>query len=364
MSNSFSVYHVFNARQAHLVPGFISQFQEIGQQYGIPTYFVLCNYSQDRYGQYKKLIEQIGADRFELIEDKWGVFIRKFNRLTGNRRNKFIVHGICIKLWMSLSTVFAARAGMFSWVCWGSGIEDKGLLQNVLKTRLYNSFNKINCLMSCDRNDLGKRFKVTDRAHLIPYVSNYNLQELSHITPYFPQDKLNILIGHRASPYLNHLAIMQQISRYADKDIRVICFLNYGSDDQRYIQQVKDTGKALFGEKFVPVTTMLTKDEYEGVMKSVNITLIAGKTQAGLGAIYRTLLYKGTIFLDAAGKNLEWLNYMKVRAARIDDLPAYSFEDFVNVVNEQQKNENQRTFLAFVDKKRLSDKWRDFIVAD
>lgn len=364
MSNSFAVYHVFNAHQVHLVPGFISQFQEIGQQYGIPTYFVLCNYSPDRYAQYKKLIEQIGADRFEFIEDKWGAFIRKFNRLTGNRKNKFIVHGVCIKLWMSLCTVFAARAKRFSWVCWGSGIEDKGLLQNVLKTRLYNSFNKINCLMSCDRNDLGARFKVTDRAHVIPYVSNYNLQELSHIAPYFPQDKVNILIGHRASPYLNHLGIMQQLSRFAGENIRVICFLNYGSDDQRYIRQVTESGKALFGDKFVPIDTLLTKEQYEGVMKSINITLIAGKGQAGLGAIYRTVLYKGAVFLDAGGKNLEWLTYMNVQAARIDDLPAYSFEDLVNIMDEQQKEENQRTFLAFVDKKKLSDKWRDFIVAD
>jgi|GEM_PF-1488901 hypothetical protein len=363
-NNDRLVYHIFNARQIHLVPGFIAQFRDIGLRFGIPTRFVLCSYSPDVYEKYKKLIDEIGADKFELIEDSWGTLLARMNRILGNRNSKFIIHGIVLKLWYLLSTLYTYQARRFSWVCWGSGIEEKGALQHIMKKRLYNSFNKINCLMSSDKNDLMARFRVNGKAHLIPYVSNYDLKELDHIAPYFNADKVNILVGHRATPYLNHVALLQQLSSYADRDIRVICFLNYGSDDQQYIRRVLEAGVAMFGDKFVPITKLLSRDEYEGVMKSVDVTLIAGKGQAGLGAIYRTILYKGSVFLDGDGKNMEWLQYMHVKACRIEDLPRYSFEEFVTVINEQQKLENQQTFLEFVDKKRLLDQWKDFIVMD
>lgn len=363
-NNDRLVYHIFNARQIHLVPGFIAQFRDIGARFGIPTRFVLCSYSQDLYDKYKKLMDEIGADKFELIEDSWSALLSRMSRMLSNRNNKFIIHGIVLKLWYLLSTVYTHHARRFSWVCWGSGIEEGGALQAVLKRRLYNAFSKINCLMSSDKNDLKARFRVGGKAHLIPYVSNYDLNELDHIAPYFDADKLNILVGHRATPYLNHVTLLQQLCSYADKNIRVICFLNYGSDDKQYIRRVMEAGIAMFGGKFVPITKLLSKDEYEGVMKSVDVTLIAGKGQAGLGAIYRTILYKGTLFLDDDGKNMEWLRYMNVKACRIEDLPRYSFEEFVSVIDEQQKLENQQTFLEFVDKKRLLDQWKDFIVMD
>jgi hypothetical protein len=97
-------------------------------------------------------------------------------------------------------------------------------------------------------------------------------------------------------------------------------------------------------------------------MKSINISLIAGRKQAGLGAIYRTILYKGTVFLDNNGKNMEWLKYINVQAASIDDIPHYSFEEFISVVNAQQKEENQQRFLQFVNKERLLNEWKDFIL--
>jgi hypothetical protein len=363
-NNERLVYHIFNARQVHLVPGFIAQFRDIGARYNIPTRFILCSYSPDIYDKYKKLIDEIGPDNFELIEDSWSMLLSRMHRLLGNRNSKFIIHGIVLKLWYLLSTLLTPHTRRFSWVCWGSGIEEKGVLQNIFKRRLYNSFSKINCLMSSDKNDLKARFKVDGKAHLIPYVSNYDLKELDHIPRYFNGDKVNVLVGHRATPYLNHIALLQQLSGYADKNIRVICFLNYGSDDKQYIRRVMETGITMFGDKFVPVTKLLTKDEWEGVMKSIDVTLIAGKGQAGLGSIYRTILYKGAVFLDGDGKNMEWLRYMRIKACRIEDLPRYSFEEFVAVIDEQQKLENQRMFLEFVDKKRLLDQWKDFIVMD
>lgn len=363
-NNDRLVYHIFNARQIHLVPGFIAQFRDIGARFGIPTRFVLCSYSPDLYEKYKKLINEIGAGKFELIEDSWATLLSRMNRMLSDRKSKFIIHGIVLKLWYLLSTVYTHHAGRFSWVCWGSGIEEKGALQNVLKRRLYNSFSKINCLMSSDKNELMARFRVNGKAHLIPYVSNYDLKELDYIAPYFNRDKVNILVGHRATPFLNHEALLQQLSRYADRNVRVICFLNYGSDDKRYIRRVMDLGIALFGEKFVPVTQLLSKEEYEGVMKSLDFTLIAGRGQAGLGAIYRTILYRGTVCLDGSGKNMEWLRYLNIKACRIEDLPRYSFEEFVSVIDEQDKLDNQQTFLEFVDKKRLLDQWKDFIVMD
>jgi hypothetical protein len=361
-NNERLVYHIFNARQVHLVPGFIAQFRDISARFGIPTRYVLCNYSPALYEKYKKLIDEIGADKFEFIEDSWSRMIYRMNRMLGNKNSKFIIHGIILKIWYLLPTIYTHHARRFSWVCWGAGIAEKGRLETVLKRRLYNSFGKINCLMSGDKHDLKTKFKVKDRTHLIPYVSNYNLQELEHIRPFFSQDKVNILVGHRATDYLNHLKLLQQLSSYAEEEIRIVCFLNYGSDDKEYIKQVIDLGESLFREKFVPITKLLSKEEYEGVMKSINISLIAGRKQAGLGAIYRTILYKGTVFLDNNGKNMEWLKYINVQAASIDDIPHYSFEEFISVVNAQQKEENQQRFLQFVNKERLLNEWKDFIL--
>lgn len=124
----------------------------------------------------------------------------------------------------------------------------------------------------------------------------------------------DILVGNSATPENNHLDVFERLTRQDLGDSRLITPLSYGSPEYR--DEVVRRGKALFGDRFVPLVTPLPLDEYHNVMASCSVVLMGHFRQQGLGNILRALWQGAHVVLDP--KN-PVKRYLKSRGVAVHD---------------------------------------------
>ncbi len=93
----------------------------------------------------------------------------------------------------------------------------------------------------------------------------------------------NIVLGNSASMFNNHLDGLNHLKNHFDSELidKIICPLSY-SGTVKYIAKVKSYGKALFGDKFMPLVAFLTKEEYFKLMQNVDFAVYYNiRSQAG-----------------------------------------------------------------------------------
>ena len=124
--------------------------------------------------------------------------------------------------------------------------------------------------------------------------SRYNPGLITDIRPYVgqrvPHTSLNILVGNSATPTNRHTEVFALLKKYADRDIKVFVALSYG--DEQYRESVIEQGKKIFGDKFYPLTTFVSKDEYARFLTSIDVGIFANDRQQAMGNIV-ALLYAG-----------------------------------------------------------------------
>lgn len=92
---------------------------------------------------------------------------------------------------------------------------------------------------------------------------------------------LNILVGNSADPSNNHIETLQKLMPYKDEEIKIYVPLSYG--DQQHAQRVIKQGKEWFGEKFIPVTSFISFDEYIFFLKNIDIAIFNHERQQAMG---------------------------------------------------------------------------------
>ncbi len=96
------------------------------------------------------------------------------------------------------------------------------------------------------------------------------------IRPEVNQEKkvLRIQIGHSADPRNKHLEVFGLLEKYKD-NIEITCPLVYGYDDYR--EEVMRRGVEIFGQKFKPMTELVSVDEYSRFLSSIDVAIFPHK---------------------------------------------------------------------------------------
>ena len=95
----------------------------------------------------------------------------------------------------------------------------------------------------------------------------------------------NILLGNSGGDTNNHidvLSLLYNVTGGKLGDIKIICPLSYGGKKD-YIDKVIKTGRNLFGDSFVPLTSFLPLDEYNSLVQSCSSVLMGHLRQAAVG---------------------------------------------------------------------------------
>lgn len=129
---------------------------------------------------------------------------------------------------------------------------------------------------------------------------------------------LNILVGNSADPSNNHITSLEKLLPYKEDDIRIFVPLSYG--DQGHAKKVIETGRAWFGEKFVPLTSFMLLDEYLKFLKSLDIAIFNHQRQQAMGNTITLLGMGKTVFMRSDVNQWHFLKGLGIKLNDVEKL--------------------------------------------
>jgi len=173
------------------------------------------------------------------------------------------------------------------------------------------------------------------------YPSNlykkYDLQPKVHTT-------LNIQVGNSAHPTNNHLEVFERLKPYKEQNLKIYAPLSYGQ--QAYAQEVMEAGRALFGDKFIPLTDFMPFEDYLMWQADIDIAIFAHKRQQAMGNIITLLGLGKKVYMRS--DITPWQLFSSIGVKLFD------FEHFDIVpIDELTRSENRRRIKLYFSKEGL-----------
>jgi dTDP-N-acetylfucosamine:lipid II N-acetylfucosaminyltransferase len=110
------------------------------------------------------------------------------------------------------------------------------------------------------------------------YPSNVFVEKPEQATE---DDHFNILIGNSADPSNNHIDVFNRLRGGLPENARIYCPLSYGNAG--YAREVIVEGKAIFGDKFKPMTDFMAFRKYLEFLSSIDVAIFDHNRQQAFG---------------------------------------------------------------------------------
>ena len=155
-----------------------------------------------------------------------------------------------------------------------------------------------------------------------------------------------VQIGNSATKTNRHIAILRQLSKFKNENIKIFAPLSYG--DPIYAKAVIKEGKRIFGKKFVGITGFIKEAEYYQFLNNMDISIFDINRQQALGNIF-SLLYLGKkVFLK---DNSVLAHYFRTENHCIintmHEIEQMAFEEFIKFPEEYQVSNEDRLVQMF-----------------
>lgn len=211
---------------------------------------------------------------------------------------KIIIHGLFSPHLVLLLYLQPWLLKKCYWCIWGGDLYYHIMRKKTVKSDAYEYLRKsvikrIGGLITHVEGDyeLAKKWYGAKGKYYYSFMYPSNLyKELNIIRREDFNETIVIQLGNSADPSNNHLEVLDKLQRYTDMDIEIICPLSYG--DKAYAEEVINKGKAIFGDKFIPLTEFMPFDEYLEILAKIDIAIFNHKRQQAMGNI-TTLLGLG-----------------------------------------------------------------------
>lgn len=339
----------------------MQMFNNIGQTKPI---FVLYKYSDSYEKKYKSFFTNNDYKILPLENEKdlITLILSKIYRSD----IVFVIHGMNY-ISFTLSFCVPFRRCNFNWVCWGSGVVKhannnlRGISYNFFKRIIYNSLDKINCLLLSDATLLKEKHMIKTKISLIPYPETVDDSIFAAIPKYFNDGACNILVGNHAGSGNNHKELLNKLIKFKNENIRIVVPLNYGNKNKKYIESVIEYGQELFDSKFYPIIKLLPFNDYLALMKSIDVTIIDTIKQTGLAAIYYTIRSNGLVILKRNGHNVLWMNYLGIKVKTTEFLDEAKKIEDLSPFDQEQLISNKKKLVLFFDKSKIYNEWFHFM---
>ena len=243
---------------------------------------------------------------------------------------QFIFHGMFDRhLWPRLA--FSGLPTRCSWVCWGAELYEHGAENKTIKRRIAHFFHrklvrKFNRVFALNRGDgeLIQKLIVKRNVNSLAYP----LIDSTAVTRSKVDSKVKVLIGNSANTSNDHEAILRSLADFSNREIEVIAPLNYAGSDE-YVAAITKLGEDIFADKFVPITNMLDKTEYDQLLADVDIAIFAHQRQQGLYVVYSMMKYGKKMYMRRNVSSFTELNDKGFTLFDFEEIKNQSFEQFV-----------------------------------
>jgi len=257
-------------------------------------FFILCSKNKD----IQKFQNAVTKNIF-IQED---FFIKKIQE-----SKKIILHGLWSERILRLLFLQPWLLKKCYWVMWGGDFyfpeKQSWIKKQVIKNMGY--------LVTGNKGDyeyVKKNYRsVGDRINCFMYPSNlykeYDVKPKAHST-------INIQLGNSANPTNNHIEVLEKLTKYKDENIKIYTPLSYG--DEEYAKSVISYGKEIFGDKFVPLTELMSFERYLEFLSGIDIAIFAHKRQQAFGNIISLLGMGKKVYISTKSTLWEYFENMSL----------------------------------------------------
>lgn len=144
-------------------------------------------------------------------------------------------------------------------------------------------------------------------------------------------DSVNILLGHSAAEYGNHMEGLETLKKYVNENIKIYCPLSYGSDNYR--NEVIRKGKELFGNKFVPLLYYMEQVEYFQFLQTIDVAVFPLKRLAAESTFLLLKAAHVKIYADIGV--VKYMQDRLVHFENIEKIKNETLREFVTCVRQQ-----------------------------
>ena len=179
------------------------------------------------------------------------------------------------------------------WHIWGGDLYDE---QSIAKKRFVKKIQAVGYIIPEDYDFFTKIYCLKKPHFQITYPSSINAD--TYISIFKEAIRINtagirLVVGNSATPENNHLKIFDYLKTVSSID-EILCPLSYG--DKAYADIVIKKGKELFGDRFVPLTTFVSIEDYMKMLCGMDFGFYGYERQQGLGNVNPLILMGKKVF--------------------------------------------------------------------
>lgn len=335
-------------------------------------------------GYFKMLKDhQFDLDEMELIhhgkednyfKDEIGIktiFVKSYLSIIGNIRlikklrqaDKIVVHSLAAPALLLAFSMSKKLQKKTTWVIWG---KDLYFYQLLRKRRFYHkvyeffrkkSIKNIGTIVTILEEDyhlLKEWYEVSGRHIECNDLYHYSIDTLTKDIKHENVEKLTVLLGNSGSVTNNHINAIDKIKNCSNIE-KIYCPLSYGGK-KSYYQKVIEHGKSVFGEKFIPLTEFMKKDEYEEMLNSVDVGVFNYNRQEGLGNIWMLMFMGKTIYLNSDTATGKFFDRIGVEYKKFDNVG-----NGLNILDTNKLKQNQEILGQKLTVEISVEKWRKIL---
>ncbi|SHM19219.1 TDP-N-acetylfucosamine:lipid II N-acetylfucosaminyltransferase [Flavobacterium chilense] len=218
------------------------------------------------------------------------------------KARRIVLHGLVLVHFFFFFPFFFHK---ISWVIYGYELEVIKASTGWYSRMLRFVLSRVNCHISHvheDSEEANKLLKSKAKFIYSPmYLSNivditfFKAEDLSK------KDSINVLVGNSTDPTNEHISIFDMLEGEIEFINKIFCPLSYGTHDE-YRDKIIIEGARRFGDKFVPLTELMTIEKYIDFLKTIDVAVFNHNRQQAMGNTL-TLLGLGKIVYMRSGTN-------------------------------------------------------------
>lgn len=162
---------------------------------------------------------------------------------------------------------------------------------------------------------------------------------------------VNILAGNSADPTNNHLEVFEKLVACKSENMMIYCPLSYGGVDGTYAKKIAEKGRAIFGDRFVPLIDFMPFGKYMELLGQIDVAVFAHKRQQGMGNTITLLGLGKKVYMQSGVTPWVLLDGLGIKVFDFRMLDLAQIDDKTQVVN---KNEIKQYFSEAM----LSKQWQ------
>ena len=275
--------------------------------------------------------------------------IKLLNLMFSNQ--KIIVHSLASP-WLLLNLyLFPTLNQKVYWAIWGKDLYYYKLLKKkyfyhdiyeFFRKKVFRNIGNTIVYVKGDYELARKWYGVKGKNHdCFMYPSNlykaYDIKEKKHTG-------INIQIGNSAETTNNHFEVFEKLLKFKDADITIYAPLSYGNRD--YAKKVTEKGKALYGDKFIPLTEFMPYEKYLEFLGNIDIVIFGHKRQQALGNSIILLGLGKKVYMRNDISPWQFFNDIRVKVYNIENIN-------LNLLDDSIKEGNIKNIKEYFSERRL-----------